>query len=292
MAWGPQVATLAPATATALTADQSSAKALITSELAYYGLGSLADRAWNDYLQTGNVDQVMLDLRQSPEYKARFPAMAELSAKGRAISESDYINLERSYTQLGQAYGLPAAFTQSHLTDWIGGEVSPTEVKSRLDMYQADMYQSPPEVRSELSRLYGLSSGDQLAFFIDENRALPILQQQFLAAQAGAASKLSGFGALTQHEAEMVAQSGQNFQQDQQGFDTLAKSQELFSALPGEVGADNIDREDQLGAAFGGNSAAARRIQQQADKRVAEFKGGGGFSQTQGGETGLGSAAS
>ncbi len=277
-----------------LTEAQLSAKALITSTLSEYGLSNLADRAWNLYLSGEPIEQVMLDIRQSPEYKARFPGMDTLSKKGRAISESEYIALEKQYVSLFRQAGLPEGFYDQadDFAAFIGNEVSPQEMSGRLDLARRAAYETPPEVRGELSRLYNVGIGDVMAMMLDPTKALPLIQQQFAAAEAGAASALSGFGALTRQEAERLATTGRTFTQYEQGFDTLARSQELFQPIIGETNGDTITRDEQLGAAFTGNTAARRRIERRAQERVAAFQGGGGFAATNQGVTGLGSAAS
>src|SRR5439155_190652 len=82
-----------------------SAKAAIQSALDAYGLGSLATFAWNEYLAGKPVEQIMLDIRATPDYQARFPAMATLAKQGRAITESQYVDYERNAYSLAQAVG-------------------------------------------------------------------------------------------------------------------------------------------------------------------------------------------
>lgn len=276
------------------TPEQQSARAILTDSLGQYGLGSLADWAWGKYLAGESIEQIMLEMRATPEYKARFPGMDALSKKGRAISEAEYINIEQQYVSLFRQAGLPAGFYDQpdDFARFISNEVSPQEMSGRLDVARTALYETPPQVRDELARLYGLGSGDVMAFLLDPTKALPIIQSQFTAAAAGAAAKLSGYGMLTQHEAESLATTGDNFAQFAQGFDVLARSQELFAPIIGEAGADTITRDEQLGAVFGGNTAAARRLARRAQERAAAFQGGGGFASTQGGVTGLGSADS
>src|SRR5689334_18836184 len=93
-----------------LTAEQKSARAILDDTLAQYGLSGLGDRLWQQYLNGEPIEQIMVDLRKTPEYKARFPGMEALSKKGRAISEGEYISIERGYAQLFREYGLPAGF--------------------------------------------------------------------------------------------------------------------------------------------------------------------------------------
>lgn len=287
--------TYTPATtpeATGLTQEQASAKAIIAATLDEYGLGGLADRAWQMYLQGEPIEQVMLEIRKTPEYQHRFAGMAELQKKGRAISEAQYIDLERQYVSLFRAAGLPAGFYDSpdDFASFIGKEVSPQEMGQRLDVARQAVYEEPPGVRDELQRLYGLDEGGMMAFLLNPNKALPVIQQQLRAGESGYAAKAAGYGALTVQEAEQLGYTDRSFDQLTAGFDQLARESELFAPIIGEQG-DTIDRQTQLDATFGGNTAAQRRIERRARERAAAFQGGGGFSATQGGVSGLGSAA-
>lgn len=273
--------------------EDKGAKALIRSILSQWGLAPLADRLWKQYVNGAPIEQIFLDLRKTDEYKARFPGMAALSKKGRAISEAEYISLERSYLQIARAAGLPKGFYDrpDDFGRLIAGEVSPQEWAERVQIASAAAFSSPPELRSELSRLAGVKAGDLVAYWLDPKRALPKLQQAFGMAQLGAASIRTGFGLLTKDEASRLADLGISLEQATEGFASLADTpEEFFGVLPGEERVETeITRREQLGAAFEGNAAAKRRIQLRARRRVAAFDEGGGFAQTRSGFAGLGS---
>jgi hypothetical protein len=170
-------------------------------------LGGLADWAWNEYLSGKPVEQIMLDLRQRSEYKTRFPAMETLSSRGRAISEAEYIGLETQYTQLMRSYGLPAGFYDGtdDFAGFISKDVSPVELQRRLDLYQQAVFEAPRETRDELRRLYGVDEGGLLAFYIDADRALPLLQKQFQTAQVSGLAQRAGLADLGVARAERFA---------------------------------------------------------------------------------------
>lgn len=258
---------------------EESAKGVITGFLGQYGLGALADRAWQMYLDGQSIEEIMLNLRSTDEYKARFPAMDALAKKGHAITEAEYVNIERQYTQLFRQYGLPQGFydTAADFTSFIEGEVSPSELQERLQEHQRITYELPPQVREEMSRLYGLTAGDITAYIINPTKALPLLQNQFLAAESAAGAAMSGFGALTKDESERLAQFRIGFDEARQGFTALVDNRELFSALAGDEGDEAISRDEQLGAAFTGNANAARRIRRKQRKRQAVYEEGGDY---------------
>lgn len=268
--------------------SDASAKAIIQGFLENYGLGGLAEWAWSQYANGAPIEQIMLDLRKRPEYKARFPAMEALAKKGMAISESQYVDYERQATGVMRAAGLPEGFYDQHgdFTKFLTSEVSISELNDRVQLAAQAAFTAPAEVRSELNRLYGIGAGDLTAYWIDPDKALPLLQQKFVAAQIGGASQRTGFGNLAVSEAERLASLG--IDNPTQGFDTLVSNKELFTPLPGEPG-EAIGRGDQLAAAFEGNVDAQNKIEKRARTRLAPFASGGGFALSKEGFGGVGS---
>lgn len=272
-----------------LTSGQQSAKAILTDALTQAGLSALADQAWQWMLDGMPKEQVWIEIRKTDQYKQRYPGMAELQSKGRAITEGQYIDLERSYVSLYRQAGLPAGFYDqpADFGSLIGGDVSPQELGARLDEYKTLTYTLPPQVRDEFGRLYGMSAGDITAYIIDPTRALPIIHNQFLAAQAGAGANQAGYGNISRSEAEQLGLTGVDYGKALQGFGSLVNEQQLFTPLVGNAGENAITRDEQLGAQFGGNANAQRRIDQRARQRVATFQEGGGYQ-----KGGFGKAAS
>jgi len=278
----------------------ASAKAILADALAQYGLSALADWAWSEYLTSGANDVgqamtlIMPKLRERPEYQARFPAMKQLSADGHAMSEAEYMSYETSVTQIMRAAGLPEGFYDSpdDFKNFLTAQVSPVEVQERVKNAQAAIYTASPATKSALASLYqiGLTPGEVTAYFLDPEKAQPILNRQFAAAQISGRGSETGFGGLSRAEAESIANRGLSPESVDQGFQTLVRSEELFGALPGS-GDDTIDRGDQLGAAFGGDVGVQERIAQQAEKRKAAFQGGGQYSSDKTGFSGLGSGS-
>lgn len=258
--------------ATNLSAADKTASAQIKQTLGVYGLGSLGAWAWNEWKQGKTVDQIYLDMAQTPEYKARFPAMDTLAKNGQAISEQQYIQLETSYKQIAQAAGLPPGFYDQpeDFTNLITNNVAPTEYKARVDLATQASLTAPTETRQALQDIYGVSGGALTAYWLDPNKALPLIQQQFAAAQASGTATLSGYGALGRSEAERVASFGLTQDALNTGFGTLEKDQQLFNGLPGEQ-TPTITRQQQLDAALGQSAKDQLEIDKVAAQRVAAF---------------------
>ena len=89
-------------------ASDQSALGAITDILGQAGLGSVATTAWAQLNAGVPVSQIISDIRSGNSlygdaYAQRFPGMAALAAKGQAINEGTYINLEKSYTEILQS---------------------------------------------------------------------------------------------------------------------------------------------------------------------------------------------
>lgn len=277
--------------ATGGTPSQNDAFATLKGFLDQYGLGSLADWAWAQLLSNHSPNQILLDLPNQQAYKDRFPAIAERQKQGLpAISPAEYIAYESAAAQIYRAAGFPPGFYDhpDDFTTLIAGNVSISEVSQRASLYQQAAYQVPAETRQALRDYFGVDEGGIAAFFADEGRALPILQQKFEAAKIGGEAATQHFGALSQSEAERLASLGVTSAQAAQGFGTVVHAQELFQQLPGEAGG-GPGRDTALGV-VAGDASATTAMNQQADKRKAAFAGSGRFAQSQTGTTGLGSA--
>lgn len=260
------------------TSSTTSAIDRIRDILAQYGLESLADQYFAK-LQAGEPDSsVALWLRSTTEYKARFPGMTLRQANGLpAISESEYISYESTAQQLFREAGLPQGFydTPDDFAKWIGGNVSIKELAERVDNGYLAAAQADPATKAELQRLYNVSDGQLAAYFLDPDRALPVIQKQFLAAQESGAAVRTGFGALTQMQAEAIASLGVSPDQAQQTFEQLATMGEIVTALPGERQDTAISTDTEIAAGFQGDAKAAQDLSAKIDQRKAQFAGGG-----------------
>ena len=270
-----------------------SAHAILNQFLEQFGLGSLAAWAWGEYTNAGGGDlgmqTVQAQIVTRPEFKTRFPAYDTLVKQGRAMSPAQMLDYENQARAIFHSAGLPTGFydTPDDFAKFMTNDVSPTELQNRVQIAQTAALTAPEEVRTQHKSLYGIDHGQLTSYFIDPAKALPILQQQYTAAQIAAEGVTTGFGQLNQGQAEHLAQIGVTDQQAQQGFGDLGKQAGLFQQQV--RGEDVIDPNVQLAAEFDQNQGARLRIQQRQQARTADFQGRSGFNVGQQGVTGLGS---
>lgn len=272
-----------------VTAADQSARGLINTFLQTYGLSSLGDTAWNWYLTGQSPDQILLNLRGTAEYKARFPAMATLSQRGQSITEQQYIDYEKSIAQQNQAAGLPQGMydTPDEIAKLLTSSISPSEYQARLQAYQTAAWQTPPEVRQALTDYYGVTPGQLTAFFIDPDQALPLIQRDLAAAQAGGSAQRTGFGQIDQANAEYLASLGLSQSALDTGFNKLGTENQIIQGLPGQQ--SGIGTQTAIQAQFGQNAQAQQAFEAAQQNQLNQFKQGGSVAASNKGVLGAGS---
>lgn len=259
-----------------------SAQAELNKALAEFGLESLADFVWTEWKAGRPIEQIMLDIRNTPEYKTRFPAMATLAQGGHAITEQQYVDYERSAQNVMKQYGIPAGFYDQpdDFAGFLTNNISIAELADRVQLAADAVFNAPPLAKAQLQTLYGISEGAITAYMLDPTRAEPILQRTWNAARAGADWQQSQLGQLTTTQAEQLA-----ILDPAAAAESIAKlgtARELFGGL--DFGETDITRQTLLGS-LTGNVANAQEIATRAERRQARFQGGTRYGQTQEGLT-------
>ncbi|MGV9850425.1 hypothetical protein ACWDWU_16895 [Streptomyces sp. NPDC003442] len=221
-----------------LSGDNRDAYLALKSLFGTYGLGSLAGKIF-DYVKQGyGADTIGLLLQDTKEYKERFAAN-EVRAKAGlpVLSPADYLSAESSYRQILSAAGLPKGFYDdaADFRNWIAGDVSPTEVKSRVDMAVQATTQANPAYKGALYQMYGINEADLTAYFLDRKKAEPLLKKQASAAAIGAAALRRGF-ALDRSELENYATYGITADEAEAGYAKIADGFEQMLGIAGRFG--------------------------------------------------------
>ena len=156
------------------------------------GLAALV-RQWSQ--DDKSADWIKINLRDTSQYKARFPAMQELIARGQAIDEMTYIAQEKSYRAVLQANDLPEGFYDGpeDYARFIANDVSAKELSDRVVTAKTFLdANTDPAYKNALQTYFGISEGGMLAYVLDGDRAQTSLQKQLKAAQFGGAASLAG----------------------------------------------------------------------------------------------------
>ena len=258
----------------------------IKALLAKYKLDSLFDVVWGNYtsdlVDFNNPDALAMSIRETEAYKTRFVGNEERRAKGLGdLSPSTYIALEDSFKNTMKSNGIPDSFYDSpeDFAKLIAGDVSVAEFNDRIGYARSIVQDAPASVKNEMARLYNVSEGQLIAYFIDPDKTAPILKEQERAARIGASALENSGISLSKATAEDLAKRGITDAQAAQGFGNINQMGELTQAFSGET---DISQQDIIAAQFGYNTDAAEQLAKRRDQRLGEFKGGGSYTRSGG----------
>lgn len=265
-----------------------SASGMVDEFLSNYGLQGLGAQILGWRKQGASDPEIILKIRETAEYAARFPAMAALRKNRVGFSEGDYVHYERSIREQNQAAGLTDDWNDPQdIQKLLESNVSPAEYQARLQARQTAVWQSPPEVRQALQDYYGISAGQLTAFWIDPDRALPLIQRDLAAAQAGGSAQRTGFGQIDRDYAEHLADLGLTQQQLDVGFNKVAGMGQITQGLPGQQ--PGIGTTTALQAQFDQNAQAQAQVEAAQADILNQFRRGGQPAATNRGVLGAGS---
>lgn len=261
-----------------LTGENRDAFLALKSLFNTYGLGSLAGKIY-DYVKQGyGADTIGILLQDTKEYKTRFSGNEARTKAGLAVlSPADYLATEAAYRQILSSAGLPKGFydNPADFTRWIADDVSPTEIKSRVDLAVAATGQANPEYKNALFKMYGINEGDLTAYFLDRKRAEPILKKQAAAGAIGAAALRRGFAANTL-DLEGYATLGITADQAEQAYAQISEGWESMLGIAGRYGSSWSQREAEQEVFTPGASSASEKGKRLKSQERAQFAGSRG----------------
>jgi hypothetical protein len=254
---------------------QRDATTILTDLFTQYGLGSLANTIAGYIKQGYSADAITVLLSQTPEYKQRFAANDIRIKRGLpALSPAEYIATERSYRQVMSAAGLPTGFydSNSDFTNFLANDMSPTELKSRVDTATEAVNQAPAGTLDYMKQWY--NTGDLVAYALDPTKAQTLVEQRIKAAEAAGVGNGQGVN-LTRQQGELIGATGVNLSQIQQGVGFVGQNIQATNKLD-QIYGGNVTQDDLVKEVFQNDAAAGKKRDVLASKERAAFSGAGG----------------
>lgn len=259
-----------------LTGENRDAFMAINALFSNYGLESLAGKIY-DFVKNGySPDTISILLQDTDEYKKRFAANeARRKAGISVLSPAEYLSIENSYRQIFKQSGLPIGFYDSNedFTNFIGGDMSPTELQSRVELATQATALANPEYKRALKQL-GLSDGELTAYFLDPKKALPFIQKTAATAAIGAEALRRGFTFDKQY-AENLATQGISKEQAAQGYAQIGDEFAGLQTLGAIYGGGWSQRQAEEATFTGGSTASKQRERLIAGEK-GQFSGSAG----------------
>lgn len=271
--------------------SRASALNTIRAVLSRYQLEGLADVLWQKYtnnmVDIENPSALIFAIKDEAAYKQRFSANEARMKAGLSELEPDsYLALEDSYRKVLSNNGMPAGFYDSidDFKSFIEGDVSVSELQNRIQNGYKLVADADPAVKRKMYELYGVSESELAAYFIDPQRAKPLMvasdyQRQARAAQIAARAQEQASISLSGVLAEDLARRGVTEAEAMEGFGQIGKLGELAQTFGGE---EAITTEQITRAQFGIDTEAKQALERRKRQRIGEFLGGGSFARTTG----------
>ena len=244
-------------------------------------------------------DAILAKFRTSDIYAKRFQGMAALRERGQAISEAEYVQMERSYRRVLSSYNLPTEFYDNYddYAKFIEADVSAQELEDRVVAARQVLDNADSGVLGELQEYYGVSDGTAMSYLLgltDEKgvarqavRSQQEIRSQLRAAQVGGAAQRAGFD-MGRSQSELLAGSAIGQTLDPFNAQTRAQLEGTFARARRTANRERtlagIDQEaytemDTLSAAFGDDEkqlASERR----GRRERARFSGSAGAARS------------
>ena len=267
----------------------------IKKMLERYGLESLADWITMKVQAGATMEEIELEMYDRPEFIERFPAIRKRGQMAREqgwgsvppLSVEEYLQYEKYAHAMASRYGV--SLTKGEVEDLLTYGVDVEELEERFVIAASAYYDSAVETRDALERLYGVTPGQMIKYWMQPDKELQVLKREFESARiAGAAKRAQFQEELTKVQAERLYKWGMTEERALQGFGELTRLQGLMRAQ--DRTEEDIDTDTQVNLLIG-DAEAMRRVEERQRRRNAQFQGGGGFAIGDRGVAGLGQAS-
>jgi hypothetical protein len=265
--------------------ERVSAYALLESEFTKYGLGELAKTVKQLILDGASSSEMTIKLRNTPQYQTRFAGNTQRLKEGKNVyDEATYLALENSMQQAFTAYGVSNLLgdtrekQQARLSTFIGGDISPTEVKNRIQLAVEEV-SNRPDILSAFQTYYPqVTSNDLVSYFLDPKETTTRLTTKIKASQIGAAAMRQGFVSNVLNSEELAA-LGVTEEQAVLGYKNVAavlpEAEKLSAIENTEYSASEAE-----GAYLRNLESEQRKLRKLAERETARFGGRSGVNQT------------
>jgi hypothetical protein len=260
--------------------------ALIEATMRSYGFTETELKEIVDYIQAGLLNpklgpnQLLLQLRQLPSYKARFAGNEERRARGlNAISEAAYLQQERDYSETLRLYGQQRLGSRNQYATLIGNDISNTELGRRVNIAVNRLQNSDPAILTQLKTYFPtITDSDIVAYFLNPKETLPELEVKTTTAEIGATAKQFGLAADFARASELQ-KYGVDLTRARAGYENVARLlprgmqlSDIYRQAGIEYNQTVAEQEE-----FKGLASARRAREQLAGLELAAFSGQSGL---------------
>jgi len=274
-------------------AGVESATAILQRLAGAFGLPTTVVAKLKQFMVDGlSEEAIALEIRQTDEYKTRFPGMGLRRDNGfGAITEAEYMANEDEYAMLLRTHGLPERFYDDRMdfAELIAADVSPNEFGERVTLAELATKGADPNTKAELKRLFDVDETDLVAYYLDPEGATNLIEERRAFEAAGlSATAARVIGTTTGFDRETATALQREGIQRREIQQTLTPQAGLTNQALGEQ--DEISASDLAQSQFGLDPTAANKVRRRREERAAGFSGQSGMLVTGTGATGMGTS--
>lgn len=256
------------------------ATAILTRLVGAFGLSTSVVGKLKQFMVDGlSEEAIALEIRQTDEYKTRFPGMELRRNNGfGAITEAEYMANEDEYAMLLRTHGLPPRFYDDRMdfANLIASDVSPNEFGERVTLAELAEKGADPNTKAELKRLYGVEQADLVAYYLDPEGAANLIEERRAFEAAGlSATAARVVGMPTGFDKETASALQREGVQRREIQQRLTPQAGIINQALGEQ--DEISASDLASSEFGLNPEAANKVRRRREERAAGFSGQSGM---------------
>jgi hypothetical protein len=165
-----------------------------------YNLGSLAGKI-TEYMKAGKgPSETVLLLKKSDEYNLRFQGNTlRLAAGLNVMTESDYLELEDSYAETLNRYGLGTMLStdrtknEAMFAKYMGNNLAGPEFKDRIALATDRVINADPGTKETFKKFFpNITDADLVSYFLSPKDTLSKLQEKATTAEIGTAALSQG----------------------------------------------------------------------------------------------------
>lgn len=269
--------------------EKRDAYSLVEQTMRSYGFNEAELTEILNYIKTGLVNprmganQLVIELRNLPSYKARFAGNETRRKAGlNVLSEAEYLAQEKDYSETLRRYGQQRLSNRAQFATLIGNDISNTELGSRVGIAVNRLSNTNPAVLGQLKTYYPtITNSDIVAYFLSPTETLPELETKVATAEIGATAAQYGLQSDLSRISELQ-KYGVDLAKARQGYENIANilpRTELLSNIYKQAGI-NYNQTTAEQEEFKGLASARRARNQLSQLETAAFSGASGLGRT------------
>lgn len=264
--------------------------AFLSDVMSQYGMGDMTgvitDLARQGYSQA----EITLRLRETEQYKQTFGYVNDARRKAgySALSELEIVSLRDAYRGMLRDSGLPKGFYDSRddFDKFLTNDISVNELGQRIAAAQQVVGERVDEATQQaFKRYFGIDKKGLAAYFLDPERATPLLQKQADMALIGGEGLSSDVkGLANKGFVENLVDKGVTQAGARQAFGMVAEQQDTVELL-GDIEGTRVSTRDQAEAVLGLDNNADKKVRGMKSRERARFSGSAGGTRVLGSDT-------